>query len=1100
MVKTSENIMNRTYLYGLVFLLSFTKGYTQGCVMDTEFIIQTESSTNILLNLENLLNEDLGIDQGICGIRLVFDHDQLENLRITLTSPAGQSVTLIGPGTVTADFTDLISWNIAFTQCTSPAVPDTGFTDQWNSDQNWQNFETYMGTYFPFQGCLEDFNLGSANGTWELTIENLGISAGTLYYFELILCNDTGNDCNTCFLDVGNFDENYAIFCHEDGGLADISNLIEIQSVINTEQSLNYILSQNNEILQIDEQLTELDLLPPGIYEICALAYNLKDSSLVSTIDSVSHIRQLIADKIICADMSDFCLTIEILAPTDVIFIDTMFCFGDTLLLRDLVITNSIDTQFTVFDTLSNQPFTITCDSIIHLNAVAVEIDAVLSTNQNFVHCGQSVFLNAAASTASVFPINDFDWTSTGGNFINDIGPIAEVDQAGSYQIVVSNDLCSDSIILDLEAVDTFDLEISYVPVNCASDTIQALVTSSIAIDSILISGPDRIDEHDLGFSTVNDGIYYVSVYFGNCLEFDSIEIIKEAAELEIEVSANIITCDFPVSSIEYMTNALNPEITFMGPEMIPDNTNTPIVSTAGTYTIVITDETGCSLSEIIEVEIDTIAPKIIAGDIIRFCSNPEVELPLQITSPYNNLIWRGPSAFSSTVQNPMVSQEGIYSVKVYGENGCLDSTEILLTIENQEFPVEVHGYPLHCFNGVTSVCMTEPIGLDLSWSKDDIELSTEECFHGITEAGVYDLIVYDNNGCYTDTFVVIQDLTEELNLEILASASALDCINEEIDLQALTSSLSSDITFTWTFENEDISTDDEITISEPGIYTLTAFDSISFCGDRTDLMIEIHSDDIAGIDLMVEQPLCQGDLGNIIFEQIPDDLILDLFVNGQLIQFTEELTGLTPGEYQIEVLSEQGCRFDSTVVIDEGNIVFVNLGEDISGNIGDEVELNVDLSHPLDQLSAYQWSDPDILSCLDCINPTVSLLDNMVLSLEIVDNEGCRDVDELNILVDKNIDIFVPNAFTPNFDGDNDILTLYISDGIVKIFDIRISDRWGNLVFFHPEITKEVNNFSWDGTVNGENLVSGVYVFMAKLLLIDNSETIIIEDITLLR
>ncbi|MBT8190597.1 MAG: gliding motility-associated C-terminal domain-containing protein [Bacteroidia bacterium] len=1068
--------------------------------MDTEVLINPQTNTNILLNLENLLNEDLGINQEICGVRIVFDHDQLENLRITLTSPAGQTITLIGPGTVMSDFTDQITWNIAFTQCINQAFPDDGFSDQWDSDQGWEIFENYMGTYYPFQGCLEDFNTGSANGNWQVNIENLGLSSGTLYYFELIFCNDAGSDCNTCFLDVSEFDENYAIFCREDGRLSDISELLEIESVINTDQRFDYILSQNDSIIDTGESLSNLEDLLPGIYEICGMVSTINDSLLISTLDSVSIIRELIDQKLICADITQFCLTIEILEPALETFIDTTFCFGDTLMIRDIMVLNNIDTQFTIFDTISNQPFTIACDSIVHLKATAVQIDAIVTTNQSFVQCGKSVFLNATASTSSPFPIIDYRWTTGGGNLVNDIGPIAEINMAGSYKLEVVNSFCSDTISINMSSVDSFDLDPSYNPAVCFYDTITTFFNSSVLTDSIKVSGPGIINQNPSGFATINDGTYYINAFYGNCTENDTIEIINEATELEIQVSSNRITCDIPLSTIEYNTNAINPEITFMGPEIIPDNTLLPQVDLPGIYSIEIVDESGCFISEPLEVQIDTIAPQLETNDINRLCSIESVELPLNILTPFDSLEWTGPSGFSSSLINPQASEQGEYIVIVTAENGCISTASLDLVVLNMSFPVEISGDFLDCSKDSIELCIETNSILDsVSWFFNGDIINNEACYY-VKEEGEYSFVAFDENGCFVNGLTYIPDISEDIGINILADNNILDCLTEEITLTAETISSSSNIEYFWTLENQNFGSGNVQTITEEGNYTLTAVDTITACRDSAEIFITSLDNDISGLELMTQQPLCEGEEGSINFEQIPPGLEFDLFVNNQAMEFTPELNGLIPGEYEIELLSDQGCRFDSTVVINEGNIVFVDLGDDISANIGEEVDILVDLSHPIEALEVFQWSDPQVLSCLECLEPTITALDNMVLSLEIEDEIGCRAKDEINIIVDKNIDIFVPNVFTPNYDGDNDILTLFISDGIVKIFDIRITDRWGNLVFFHPEITREVNNFSWDGTYKGENLVSGVYVFMAKLLLLDNSETIIVEDITLLR
>lgn len=66
---------------------------------------------------------------------------------------------------------------------------------------------------------------------------------------------------------------------------------------------------------------------------------------------------------------------------------------------------------------------------------------------------------------------------------------------------------------------------------------------------------------------------------------------------------------------------------------------------------------------------------------------------------------------------------------------------------------------------------------------------------------------------------------------------------------------------------------------------------------------------------------------------------------------------------------------------------------------------------------------------------------------------------------------IYVPNAFTPNHDGINDIF--YIPNARLNDFQITIFDRWGNQIF------QSVNaNFRWDGTINGKPVATGTYIY----------------------
>jgi len=108
-------------------------------------------------------------------------------------------------------------------------------------------------------------------------------------------------------------------------------------------------------------------------------------------------------------------------------------------------------------------------------------------------------------------------------------------------------------------------------------------------------------------------------------------------------------------------------------------------------------------------------------------------------------------------------------------------------------------------------------------------------------------------------------------------------------------------------------------------------------------------------------------------------------------------------------------------------------------------------------------------------------------------DENGCSASDEVVVGVSFSKDIFVPNAFTPNGDGKNDIFKMY-GHGVVEV-SFRIHDRWGTLVFESKDPSA-----GWDGVYNGEQLSSGVYYYSLVTTYVDGDERKKTGDVTLIR
>ena len=101
-----------------------------------------------------------------------------------------------------------------------------------------------------------------------------------------------------------------------------------------------------------------------------------------------------------------------------------------------------------------------------------------------------------------------------------------------------------------------------------------------------------------------------------------------------------------------------------------------------------------------------------------------------------------------------------------------------------------------------------------------------------------------------------------------------------------------------------------------------------------------------------------------------------------------------------------------------------------------------------------------------------MNITDTGQYSVSVLNTYGCVNSKRFNVIdsCSKNI-VFLPSAFSPNGDGENDIL--YVRGNQVKDIKLNIYNRLGGLVFISNDI-----NYGWDGTNNGKKLNSGVFVF----------------------
>jgi gliding motility-associated-like protein len=145
------------------------------------------------------------------------------------------------------------------------------------------------------------------------------------------------------------------------------------------------------------------------------------------------------------------------------------------------------------------------------------------------------------------------------------------------------------------------------------------------------------------------------------------------------------------------------------------------------------------------------------------------------------------------------------------------------------------------------------------------------------------------------------------------------------------------------------------------------------------------------------------------------------------------------------------------------------NAGEDVTIALGDSTTLNGSGG------TINGWDPPSGLSCIDCPNPIANPDTTTMYYLSVTDINGCTSIDSVLVTVDETTGWYLPNAFTPDNNGVNDILFFY-GTGVIE-FILQVFDRWGQKVFETTDM-----KVGWDGTFKGKAAISGVYAYQLTI------------------
>lgn len=192
-------------------------------------------------------------------------------------------------------------------------------------------------------------------------------------------------------------------------------------------------------------------------------------------------------------------------------------------------------------------------------------------------------------------------------------------------------------------------------------------------------------------------------------------------------------------------------------------------------------------------------------------------------------------------------------------------------------------------------------------------------------------------------------------------------------------------------------------------------------------------------------------------------------------------------GMYQDIFSTSSGC--DSIVVtsIATGRIAVEINPVMVELRIGESIQLMSSVRFSSEY--TLSWHPSDGLNCNDCLSPVLAPSESGIYKVVATDiPSGCKDSIAVKVDVSECNKVFVPNAFSPNFDGINDRFDLFTSGCFTRLVAWRIFDRWGDLVYDLNDQSLEDDIVGWDGQINGQPAAEGVYGY--RLILAYNNGT----------
>jgi len=326
-------------------------------------------------------------------------------------------------------------------------------------------------------------------------------------------------------------------------------------------------------------------------------------------------------------------------------------------------------------------------------------------TSNNFDHVDITVHADPAAYATSNSPVclngtiylfgnpggmASYSWTGPAGFNSNQQNPViynATLSMAGTYSLTVvdSSGCGSGTATTNVTVSAALIASASNNSPVCEGGTIQ-LYGAPNGMSSYEWSGPNGFNSSSqnttiLNATSLNAGTYYLTVTNGSCTSDPASTVVTVNSKPTADAGGDTGFCAGGSVQLSGSATGGTPPYTYnwTGPESHP-NTQNATVSTAGTYTLTVTDGNGCSDTDDVIVQ-QYSGPTADAGGDTGFCAGGSVQLSGSATggTPSYSYDWTGPENHPNT-QNPTVSTAGTYTLTVTDDNGCSDTDDVIVS------------------------------------------------------------------------------------------------------------------------------------------------------------------------------------------------------------------------------------------------------------------------------------------------------------------------------------------------------------------------------------------------------------------------------------
>lgn len=530
-----------------------------------------------------------------------------------------------------------------------------------------------------------------------------------------------------------------------------------------------------------------------------------------------------------------------------------------------------------------------------------------------------------------------------------------------------------------------------------------------------------------------------------------------------------------------YISNTTVP-VTYQWSDPLSQTSQTATGLSAGVYSVLATDALGCEIRDTVTIDSLGESPSLImSSDSVSCFGYSDGIAMVQLLGGVLPITiqWSDPLSHGTDTAFGLVA--GNYNVLVSDAFGCstVDSVEVsspaLLTITE----TVTNETCLGVSDGLIELSASGGSG-QITWSLDTLtQVGSQAQFNNLP-SGTYQVIATDGNACQANgSYSIAPGTNIDLNLggsnvaclggsggQITISSAGVTAFqarlldNNGLILQSNTTGVFNNLsagTYQIQFVEDGTGCrgDSVFTLSEPLANSYSAQSVATTCNGDEDGSVEVF--------------VSAADTSRTFTYQLLD-------VTG--IQPSPLFENLPSGLYEIVVADDLGCSDTlNPIQVDQPQAIGLFIADQYL-DYGDTSRLVLDSLWNGQAPFEYLWTPSFGLSCDDCSNPIATPYLTSDYTVLVTDSLGCIGSADFTLFVGEPLDLYIPNAFTPNGDGQNDVFEVY-GVGISQV-ELTVYNRWGQEVF-----QASSNRPQWDGMYKGKMQPPGMYSYLVEVWLL---------------